>query len=66
MALTAPGIWTDPDGYRVARHTYEDGWVAWRVFRPDAGYHCAEVAYLREARGFLAVLKKRAKETPDA
>ncbi len=57
MTLTAPGVWTDPDGYRVVRHTHADGWVAWRVFRPDAAKHCAETAYLREARDVVANLK---------
>lgn len=49
MTLTAPGIWTAPDGHRIVRHD-RDGWICWRVYRPDATRHCAETAYLREAR----------------
>lgn len=50
MTRLAPGLWTSPDGYRIARHVHDDGWVSWRVYRPNADRHCADTAYLREAR----------------
>lgn len=48
-----PGVWTAPDGYRVVRHTGEDGWVSWQVYRPGATITGANVAYLSEARDVI-------------
>lgn len=54
LAQTAPGTWTSPDGYRVVRHTGDDGWVSWKVYRPGATKTGAVVAYLSEARDVIA------------
>lgn len=57
MTRTAPGLWSSPDGYRILRHTHDDGWVDWQVYRPDADRPCAVTAYLREARDVVTKLR---------
>lgn len=49
-----PGIWTAADGYRVVRHTAEDGYVTWQVFRPGQTKTGANVVFLHEAREVIA------------
>jgi hypothetical protein len=50
LAATSPGVWTAPDGYRVVRHTADDGYVTWQVYRPGQTKTGANVVFLHEAR----------------
>lgn len=57
MTRTAPGQWASPDGYRIARNVHDDGWVDWKVYRPNADRPCAVTAYLYEARDVVTKLR---------